>query len=58
MYNSMKVEKKIMKFAKPSRNDQNKFEVREGEALLIEYYDSKNERIGKIVQPFKNFDDL
>ena len=33
-------------------------EVREGEALLIEYYDSKNERIGKIVQPFKNFDDL
>ena len=58
MYNSMKVEKKIMKFAKPSRKDPNKLEVREGEALLIEYYDSKNERIGKIVQPFKNFDDL
>ena len=54
----MKVEKKIMKFAKPSRKDPNKLEVREGEALLIEYYDSKNERIGKIVQPFKNFDDL
>ncbi len=51
MYNSIKIEKKIMKFAKPSRNDPNKFEVREGEVLLIEYYDSQNRRIGKIVQP-------
>ena len=47
-----------MKFAKPSRNEPNKFEVREGEALLIQYYDSQNKRIGKIVQPLNNFDDL